>query len=349
MQTEEYKKNIGISQSSIKEWKNSIPSIWKKEYIDKEDRELSFKKHFDEGSYIDSLLLEDDEFLKNHYFISDIKVPSESVQKIITKYYNYLTKYSEDSSFLMEINDNVDVLYEIAIDENYGNGNYSKDRVLKEVINKGEEYFNFLYVKGDKTLISSVFSFAAMEMVENIKKDKYVNELIYNNSHKLHLVLNGIIKTEYMNIPIKGELDILSVDTEKKEINIVDLKKCLNVCFFKSDIRKWQYAHQQSFYKELVIQNIDTLAYEFNMNLEELLTYSINNYNLVIDEKYKLPMIYKYYNGVYEDYKFGTEKYQGWNDDIKEIAYAIKFDKFDYKYSYEKDKHINVNANELFI
>lgn len=308
------------------------PIAWKEKYIDGNYDEVT-KKHFNEGSFLDSLLFEPDT-IDQYYYVSHIKLPSEGVQKIIDKYYNFLLKTeSYEESYDLTINDNIKALIEFARDENYGNDSYSDERIVKELTNKGGEYFKFLYERAGRTLITLEFNMAAIEMVDNIKKDKYVTKVMYAGAERSHLMLTGRIN----NTVIKGELDHLSIDIENKIINIIDLKKCLNVNFFKYDARKYNYGLQQSFYTELVIQNLKYLEEIFGIdNLNE---YIIHNYNLVIDDRHKYPMLLKYYSGVYADYKYGIpQKAKGWLQDIDEIDRCIAYNDFSHNPTYENNR-----------
>lgn len=338
MQTNEYTNVNGISQSMIKDWENLTSKKWKNKYILKNESDNNLTESMLEGSFLDCLMFSPNDISKK-FIINTVKLPSDGIKDIVETYY-YEIKNKELP--FISINSDNELLLQIANKKNYGNGAFKDDRIIKDITFKGADYFEFLLIKHEKLIVSSEYNLLALQMKKNIEEDFFVRKYLLDLPHKNHLIL----QSKYKNFDLKGELDSISIDEKNKIIRYFDLKKTDNTNNIYSVIWKFKYYYQQSYYKDLIKDNIELLEDIFKIsNLKE---YEIKNYNIIIDKYQKQPFLILYSNEDLEISKHGNEKIKGWLNSLEEIIYAIENDKFDYKKDYFEKMESEIPNINLF-
>lgn len=355
MQDEGYINNTGLSGSSLKDFEWMSPRIWKETYLDKTS-EKENKLHFNKGSYLDSLMLNPDN-IEESFYIGDFKSKiSESIQTIVDSIYKKLLK--EYQSFVCHVDfSNVEdetinkIIVEYANYANYGNGNYKDDRIIKEIREKGKEYFDFLCIANGRIIISMQDQLLALDKKSALLNTNYTapyfmqqkDELLY---HHLQIFVDGL----------KGELDILRIVPKEKTIYIPDLKTSHSSFQFMENVRKFSYATQLGFYKHLVKLLFSGAPTVLNKEVaikEEFFNYKIICQNIVIDEKSMKPMIYQYSDEDLDYYEYGSEvmkniypniRYRrGWKNTLEIIKWHIANDKWDLSKGHYEKGHILID------
>jgi hypothetical protein len=309
MQDQDYYKRTEISHSAIKDFEWMSPADWKKVFLDKEGEKES-KLHFNKGSYLDALLLNPKNIDKD-FFIGDFNSPiSESVQNIVGAIYKIVKEKFPDEACIIDFLDVSDLIVnEIilaqAAEANYGNGNYKPERVIKEIREKGKEYYDFLCLADGKTILSKKDQLFALDKKNAMHSTEYTNPFFFqqpNDNLYHHLQI-------FTKDGRKGELDILRVCNKEKIIYIPDIKTAHSSFSFIENSRKYSYPGQLSFYRDLVLELLKGDV-ETNQEVhvkEEWKNYKIICQNIVIDEKTLVPLIYRYNDNDLNYYKFGSD------------------------------------------
>ncbi len=357
MQKTEYYSTKGLSSSSIKDFQYLGPNLWKEIFIDKNVINES-KTHFNTGSLLDFLMLSPDEVDDYFYSCPTPTSTSDIMQKILEKLWITTKTDLLDVAGDIELEDSYQDEYIISIAEefNYGNGKYSKERVLKEV-RKQVDYYNFLKLANGRVVISLSDNLLALEKKNVLLKTDYTKDFfIQKEGEYLYHHLQIVVEEDI--IGRKGELDILRIVPEEKTIYIADLKTTHTISSFIENVRKFSYATQIGFYRDLVWEvlwknkNVTT-----NQNIEipnNLKDYKIICCNIVIDDKSKVPQIFRYSEKDLEYYKYGSEyiddtyaekvRYRkGWRQTIEEIRYHIKSGRWDLPKSHIENGYIELD------
>lgn len=350
-----YRENPGLNSSAVKDFEWMSPRQWKDAYLNKTGEQVN-KNYFNSGSYLDSLMLNPDG-IEESFYIGDFKSKvSESIQTIVDSIYKRLLKEYEQFTCQIDFS-NVDdnfvnkIIVEYANYANYGNSNYKDERIIKEIREKGKEYFDFLCIANGRIIISVQDQLLALDKKNALLNTEYTtpyfiqqkDELLY---HHLQIFVDGK----------KGELDILRIVPNEKTIYIPDLKTSHSSFQFMENVRKFSYATQLGFYKHLIKLLFSGTPTVLNKEIaikEEFFNYKIICQNIVIDEKSMKPMIYQYSDEDLDYYEYGSEfmknqhpniRYRrGWKNTLDVIKKHIKLDKWDLPMEHIENGHIKIN------
>lgn len=364
MQQEAYATRFGVSQSMVKDWDKMSPGKWKKIWVDR--AEISKPEdYFDFGSLSDCLAFTPDH-IEDHFIVigAGAKVPSEQVQKIVDQVYRLhrnILSVKEQTGIIVfgdpVLKDFENEIYEISrqADISYGKGNYTKERVVKEVVEKGEEYFEMLCNVGNKTIITFEDNLKAVEQVEILKnhpgsKGYFVRqegeELFFQKElfipikdyGPLPFFVNNKLRSTILYK--KGALDIIRVNHIKRTIRNADFKTSYDAykhTFLKA-IRKYRYGTQVSYYDTLLAAWRD----------EHYPGYTIlPPVNITIDSFLRKPQVYLYKKEELDLLRYGGvdkkgEIIKGWEETLAEIRWHIEHDIWDNSREMEEYGHIEV-------
>lgn len=355
MQDNKYYNTIAISSSSLKDFEWMTPLQWKETYIDKA-AEKENKLHFNKGSFLDSLMLNPDS-IEETFYIGDFKSKvSESIQTIVDTIYKRLLKeYGEQTcliNFAEEDETTNKIIVEYANYANYGNGGYKDERIIKEIREKGKEYFDFLCLANGRVIISTQDQLLALDKKHALLNTEYTHPYFVQQKDELlyhHLQI-------YTEDELKGELDILRIVPNEKRIYIPDLKTTHSAFQFLENVRKYSYATQLGFYKHLVKLLFSGTQCNLNKDIfmsPDFFNYEIICQNIVIDEKSMKPLIYQYSEEDLDYYQYGSEvmkklypyiRYRrGWQNTLEIIRWHIKNNLWDYPKEHYEKGHILLN------
>lgn len=252
-----YAKPFKFSYSSMNKLLRS-PKLFYKEYILNE-REESMESYLVEGRIIHCLLLEDGSF-NNKFILSPGKIPTYGTgeRMVVDKVFNkYQTESPEGKSMLTDLQTEIlDIMKEINLHQKLKT---DQQRIEKIVTPQNESYFEFLKLKGEKTIIDSETLERCAKAVEDIKSKKEICELlgIGKQTTDMFGVYNEMehsMDLEGYPFGLKGVIDNVVVDIENKKILINDLKTTKkNLIEFPESVDYYNYWLQAIIYKQLVV------------------------------------------------------------------------------------------------
>lgn len=249
-----YSKPFYFSYSSLSKLLQA-PKIFFRHYILNE-RDEKPESYLLEGKIIHCLLLDDGSF-DEKYIISPVNLPSENTKQIVDKVYEY--HCSLDTTFSTDdLNTYQNKILQILAEINLHQSLKTDAQRIEKIINEqSKSYWEFLIISGNKTIIDSDTLRKCGEAVQILKANSQVCELL------------GLLKTEMEDINVynefyietltdkpfglKGIIDNIKVDYEKKIIYVNDLKTTSkSIVDFPETINFYNYWLQAVMYYRLV-------------------------------------------------------------------------------------------------
>lgn len=270
------------------------------------------------GSIVDTLITGTQEEFDNRFIVSDFPNISSTLISIVKDIFRefHITHRTLESIPDSEISYRASCF-------NYQN-NWKAETKAKSIKEKCSEYYQLLYLSGNKTLINQEDFQAAQECANTLRTHKYTKKYFepdnpFNNNIEKFYQLK--FKGDWEGIPLRGMMDLLIVDHENKVIIPCDLKtsgkKEWN--FYKSFI-EFCYWIQAQLYWYLIRQNLDKDDFYKDYKLADFRFITINRGN-------KNPLVW-----VYSDTQAITTCIYGknsqyvcrnWRDLIKELHYYV--------------------------
>lgn len=193
-----------------------------------------------------------------------------------------------------------------------------------------QKYAKAVQKHGDDAMIVSSYQFhEASELAKNIfarfpflKGDNIIGQVK--------------IMGEINDVELKGMLDFIHIDHEKKEITPFDLKtgRGAHYEFFEGGFLNWNYYIQASVYREILQQYIKTT---------ELADYKIKNFRfLFCGRKDRLPIIYrvtdKWHEAGFKGFTYEGKYYPGVNELIEDLIYYLEHPNALYRKGFDKSE-----------
>jgi hypothetical protein len=333
MQDESYYNIKAISQSSIKDFRKLPPIEWKKIYITGEKAHKN-SAALSKGSITDDLLF-NPSTVDDKYIIWEVKKPSDSVSFIIENIFDE-NKTLEDLKEAVIETAKIVPMADDKIGWGQGKG-WNDQRILDTVNKEGKDYYDFLKSVNGKHIIPTASYMAALRMAEEIKKNEIAS---YYLNEKLNKFQVALITDEDFPFKLKGLLDILHINDEKKEMRIVDFKTCDNAYYFIGNVYRFGYLDQVAFYNHLLMMWIEK-------NMQYAAYTILPPMNIAIDSRYNIPYFYEYgwkdIEKSWHGYIKNGEKRDGLRDTITEIQWHIIEDKWDYPMEHYLNGKITLN------
>lgn len=231
------------------------PRLFYNHYILKQ-KEDSTDAHLIAGRAAHCLLLEPDEF-DNIFVMVPGKIPTDSNKVILDHIFmhNYLPMQN-DSLTLEDFP--TEILNQLLINNLYQSLKTDQQRLEKLLTDNNKEYFNFLKIKENKTVIDPAVKQRAEETVAMIKADDRVKALLalgHDNTNGVTVFNELQLKSdlEKHEFGFKGIVDNIVVDENLKTIFINDLKLTSKLIQdFPESVAKFRYDIQATIYKGLV-------------------------------------------------------------------------------------------------
>lgn len=258
------------------------------------------------GSLVDTLVTDGQEEYDNKYLVAEFPNAPDSIIQIVKTVF---TNCSDNFNSLEEVDDRYIMN---AIDMYNYQPNWRPETRVKVVREKGSEYYNLLYVAGDKTVISTELNNKAHTMCNALKESDatkwyFQDDNPFENIERLYqLKFKSIFRTPLGGIvDYRCMADLIIVDHDQKVIIPCDLKTSgkKEYNFYKSFI-DWSYSHQARLYSRIIKDNISKDNY--------FKDFKVLPYRFIVVNKDNLdPMVWEY-----EDtFERGT-LYYGKNKDI---------------------------------
>jgi hypothetical protein len=248
-----YKEEFKFSYSSLNRLLFS-PKLFYRDYILKE-RETKMDKHLIEGRLIHLLLLEPDRF-DEEFVMSPLKMPSDSVRKILKD----LIKYGKDSLEDLE----PEIMTALEDHNLYQSFKDDSKKLAKIQTEESEAYFKFLMTTG-KTIIDADTFARCMDRVVIIRANDDVTKLLMQEATDFEMDTIQVYnekklecKLKDFDFGLKGIIDKYIIDDEAKTITVVDLKTTAKPLEnFAETVDFYNYWLQAAVYSILILKNVD--------------------------------------------------------------------------------------------
>ena len=272
-----YSKDFSFSYSSLNKLLFS-PGLFYKDYILKE-REPRTDKHLVEGKLLHLMFLQPQE-LHNEFSITPGKIPSDNVRKVLQNIMLYT-----DVTDLSLVDDMVilDSLKEVNL---YQSMKDVEKRIAKVRTTECEDYFAFKADIGNKDVIDNDMLAKAVERVILLKANPSVMELMDHEVTDFEMDPVEIHNEKYLECKLKnhkfglkGFVDRYTIDHDKKEITIIDLKTTSKgIEKFAETVDFYNYWMQAVIYITLVIKNCEEKVVNYKINFKFVV---IDNYDQI--------------------------------------------------------------------
>lgn len=270
------------------------------------------------GSCVDTLLTDGQEAFDNRFFVADFPDIPDNIKKIV---HEAFVLYSDEYISLLDMPDE----YIIPITEtNEYQKNWRPETRAKVIREKGAEYYNLLYLAGDKSVITSSFYSDVLACIEELKTSEATKWYFQENDpfdDSIERLYQLKFKGEYEHIGLRIMMDLAIVDHKNKIIYPCDLKTSYKeeYNFFKSFV-DWRYNIQAQLYWEILRQNLDKDPYFKDFKLAD---YRF----IVICNRTRNPLVWEYYDTKREtDMVYGKDgqiKLRNWRNIVKDLNYYL--------------------------
>jgi len=306
---EEYRADPAYSYSTLAKFEREGFENLDKLYEKVESPSLTF------GSMVDTLITDGRDEFNKRFFIAQFPKVDDSVKNNITIIFEQCSnKYNN----LLDIPDSIiiNITNETGYQKNWKPE--TRARVLKE---KGEQYYNLLFLSKDKQIVTQEDYNDAMDCVHALynspQTENYFNENYFNSDieHLYQLKFKG----NYAGIDLRCMADLLIVNHKNKKIIPIDLKTSYKPEYkFFWSFMDWLYNIQARLYWYIIRQNMNNDPYFKDFILE--------NYRFVVISKgTKNPLVWEYPDTVKQGTLFYGRRQQykcrDWRDIVKELYF----------------------------
>ena len=315
-------KNFHFSYSSLNKLLFS-PSLFYKDYI-LFDRELRTDKHLVEGKLLHLLLLQPDR-LHDEFSITPSKIPSDNLRMVLQN----ITLYT-DVPELSLVEDKVilDSLKEIGL---YQSMKDEGKRIAKVRTTECEDYYAFKANTGNTDVIDNTMLAKATERVELMLNNASIKSLLLDEPTDFEMDGLEVYNEKFMTCKLDkyefglhGYIDRYTINHDKKEINIIDLKTTnKTITDFPNTIEFYNYWLQAAVYVTLVLKNLG----------DKEVFYKIS-FNFIVIDKYD-----QIYN-----FPVSVKTMDEWGDGLESILnmvnYHVTENNYDLPYQFIKGEVI---------
>lgn len=274
------------------------PALFYKHYILKQ-RDEEMTSAILNGKVIHCLLLDDGSFDKQFILLPGT-MPSDNVKKVIHTVHEHCVQSMQEGAIcsnqlssypdiiigkMLEMNFHQNLADDKKADANGVKKTGDEKRVDKIVSDSTQEYFDFLFMKGDRDVVDIPTMEYCAEIVELLRANENVMYMLGLGQipDTIQSMSEIMIEMDDSSLPFgfKGILDNVKIDHENKRIYINDLKTTSKaVSDFPESVDFWNLWIQAAMYKKLVTQEF---LLNNNLNPEE---WQIKFAFIVVD-KYK--------------------------------------------------------------
>jgi hypothetical protein len=256
MENDFYKNPFNFSYSSLNKlmWN---PQAFYQMYV-LGNREEKTESYLVNGKIVHALLLEADKF-NDQFIVSPAKLPGDSTRTVIDRVFSHATELHTNGDTRTELTEYSDAVLDVLKDINLHQAlKTDQQRIDKMYTAEAMNYWDFLKDKGNKTLIDQETYDFCKTGVDLIKLNKQVCELIGCNTNDFtnKEIFNELpIEANINGKPfgLKGIVDNLVIDHDKKIININDIKTTSkDLKDFHESIEFYNYWMQAAIYSTII-------------------------------------------------------------------------------------------------
>lgn len=326
-----FDKTFMMSYSGLNKLAQS-PALFYQHYV-LGQREDVYDKNMIEGSLIHCLLLNPSEF-EDQYVLSSELTPSESQVQVLHRLFEHYKELKAEGDHRETLEEFSYAIIDILEDVNLYQSMKPETRLAKMVNETTKSYWDYIKKAEGKVVIDhSTYDFAKA-VVEKITSNAQIMDLMgffadEMNGVKMQneLELVTFLGDEYP-FGIRGFIDNMVIDVQKKEIRVNDLKKSgKEIKSFVDSIEYYRYWIQAAFYK--------MLAEKLFLSRPEYKDFKITFRFIVADSYMQIAPI-----------KVSDETMAKWEEDAKkllsEAAYHFNEKNFELPYEFLMNKELEI-------
>ena len=211
------------------------------------------------GSAVDSIITGGQEEFDERFMVAEFPSMPDSIVKIIKSLYK---QYAGTYRSLLNIPDS-SIIRETE-DQNY-QMNWKPETRAKVIREKGTDYYNLLFVAGDRCIIDTQ-TYQDVVNAVRVLKESSSTKLYFADDNPFEPDIERLyqlkFKGEFDGITYRNMADLIIVNHKEKWVKPVDLKTSSHTewDFYKSFV-DWRYDIQARLYWSIIRQNMDKDEY----------------------------------------------------------------------------------------
>lgn len=211
------------------------------------------------GSAVDSIITGGQEEFDERFMVAEFPSTPDSIVKIIKSLYK---QYAGTYRSLLNISDS-SIIRETE-DQNY-QMNWKPETRAKVIKEKGTDYYNLLFVAGDRCIIDTQ-TYQDVVNAVRVLKESSSTKLYFADDNPFEPDIERLyqlkFKGEFDGITYRNMADLIIVNHKEKWVKPVDLKTSSHTewDFYKSFV-DWRYDIQARLYWSIIRQNMDKDEY----------------------------------------------------------------------------------------
>lgn len=275
---EDYRKDPALSYSTLARYEREGFSNLDKLFDKVETPSLTF------GSAVDAIITGGQKEFDERFMVADFPSIPDSVIKVVRYTFN---TYKDTYNSLNDVPN--DYLITMAQMCNY-QPNWRPETRVKVIKEKGSEYYNLMYLAGDRIILDTTTYQDVCNAVDALKNSEATKFYFAENNPfepEIERFYQLKFKGEFENIPVRCMLDEIVVNHKDKTILPVDLKTTKSVITFNHSFYQWGYFIQAQLYTYILEQNIK--------NDDYFKDFKVLDYKFIAIDKYLLlPVVFNY-------------------------------------------------------
>ena len=252
------------------------------------------------GSAVDSIITGGQEEFDSRFMVADFPSTPDSIIQIVKALFN---EFSVTHRTLESI-PNEEVIG-FASRFNYQN-NWKPETRAKVIKEKGNRYYDLLYLTVDKTLVSQDMYNEAIRMVDALRTSEATKWYFADNNPfepEIERYYQLKFKATLHDVDYRIMADLIICDHKNKELILCDLKTSGHEEYsFASSFLTWNYSYQARLYARVIAENIKKDPY--------FKDFKLSNYRFIVVNKTTLtPLVWEFpYTHNTGDIKLENEK-----------------------------------------
>lgn len=303
-----YKSDFYFSYSSINKLLYS-PSAFYKHYI-LNQREDMVDAHLVAGKVLHCLILEPEKF-DEEFIVIPSNLPKDNNKLLVDEVFKVYQSQPDTDLTLADFPETIiSVLAGINLHQSLKT---DESRIAKMVTEQNSQYFEFLKVKQNKTIVDQATLDTAKESAQLLKNHEVVRDLMQLDKEKDEKIKvfneEGVqLRSTKYKFGFKGILDNVVMDYNTKTLFINDLKTTGKaIQDFPDSVQYYKYWIQAVMYKQLSLG-------KYLKDLPDWAEWNIVITFIVIDR-----------NNLIYPFQVSSETLKVWEEDFKEILNVIEY------------------------
>lgn len=274
---EEYRQDSALSYSTLAKYERSGFNGLSNLFDRIDTPSLTF------GSAVDSIITGGEEEFNDRFMVADYPSVPDSIISIVKNLFNNF----KEVYFTLEEIPYDSILAEI-VNCNY-QSNWKPETRVKVVKEKGQEYYNLLFLSQGKTILDNNTYYDVINTVEALKtsavtKWYFEEDSPFNNDIERLYQLK--FKATFNGIDYRCMMDEVIVDHTNKKIYLIDLKTSGKKEWeFAKSFNEWSYQIQARLYYRIFKENIEKDEYFKDFKIEPYRFIVVNRFS-------KIPLIW---------------------------------------------------------